>query len=308
MTSPLLVVMSRDEWLPIAAAHAARADSLTAGHRDRAPRHEKHPIEDFLYEYYDTRPMRLRRWHPGIGVGLEEAKEHAALRYYTTCDGVTSANPAAFWDARERTINHVEALLRATASRPARLGCFGLHEWAMVYRADEDRRHPLPLRLGQAGTNAVVEANPIACSHFDAFRFFTPAAEPLNLLQPTRASQIDLEQPGCLHATMDLYRWSMMLVPAIPSALQLDAFQLALEVRRVDMRASPYDVTAYGLEPIPIETLEGKREYAALQGDFATRGAVLRARTLSSLDALRAKANVRGACGYSPADSPNLTP
>ena len=282
-----VTVLSRDEWEPLARAHGERADAATAGHRNRAPRHEKHPVEDFLFEYYDTRPMRLRRWHPGIGVALEDAPEHAAWRHYETHDGVTSLDPAAFWSARERTITYVEGLLRATASRPARLGCFGLHEWAMVYRADADRRHLLPLRLGQAGTDAVVEATPIACSHFDAFRFFTPEAVPLNLLQPTRDTQIDLEQPGCLHANMDLYRWAMKLVPGIPSAHELEAFELALEIRRVDMRASPYDVSAYGLEAIPVETLEGKRQYAELQGDFATRGAILRSRILTSLAALR---------------------
>jgi hypothetical protein len=50
----------------------------------------------------------------------------------------------------------------ATADRPAQLGCFGLHEWVMVYRSGpDDVRH---------------------------------GAWPLHL-----------EQPGCLHATMDLY-------------------------------------------------------------------------------------------------------
>ncbi len=284
------LVLAREEWEPLALAHAQRADAATAGHRERAPRHQKHPVEDFLYEYYDTRPMRLRRWHPGVGVAIADAPDHAASRYYATSDGVTSVDPFAFLAARGRTVDYVEALLRATASRPARLGCFGLHEWAMVYRAGQELRHPLPLRLGRAGTDAVVESNPIACSHFDAFRFFTLEAAPLNTLQPTRATQIHLEQPGCLHANMDLYRWTMKLAPAIPSALELEAFELALEIRRVDMRASPYDVTSCGLEPIAVETQDGKREYAELQSDFAVRGAQLRGRILVALEDLRTMA------------------
>lgn len=288
-------VLAREEWEPLARAHGERADALTAGHRERAPRHEKHPVEDFLHEYYDTRPMRLRRWHPGAGVVLHDAPEHARSTFYRTDTHGTSVDVDAFLEARGRGVDHIERLLTATASRPARLGCFGLHEWAMVYRTGDNHRHPLPLRLGQAGTDAVVEANPIACSHFDAFRFFTPDAAPLNAIQPTRANQVDLEQPGCLHANMDLYRWAMKLVPAIPSILQLEAFELALDIRRVDMRASPYNVSAYGLEAIPVETLEGKREYAALQSDFAVRGADLRARIVSSLNVLRALATVCGA-------------
>lgn len=279
-------VLPRAEWAPVAAAHADRADALTAGHRLRTSRGEKHAIEDFLYEYYPTRPSHLRRWHPGAGVVLEDASEHAGWKFYETDSHGTSVDVDAFLEARGQGVAHIERLLHATASRPARLGCFGLHEWAMVYRAGDDRRHPLPLRLGLAGTDAVVEANPIACSHFDAFRFFTPQAAPLNAVQPTRATQIDLEQPGCLHANMDLYRWTMKLAPVIPSALQLEAFALALEIRRVDMRASPYDVTSYDLEPIAVETVDGKREYAQLQSNFAARGANLRARTIAAIEAL----------------------
>lgn len=287
MSAVRSAVLSRKEWEPLARAHAARADAATAGHRERAPRHEAHPVEDFLYQYYATRPSNLRRWHPGAGTVLEDAPEHARWKFYRTDSHGTSVDVDAFLETRGQGVDHAVRLLTATASRPARLGCFGLHEWAMVYRARDDRRHPLPLRLGQAGTDAVVEANPIACSHFDAFRFFTPEAAPLNAVQPTRATQIYLEQPGCLHATMDLYRWTMKLAPAVPSALQVEAFELAIEVRRVDMRASPYDVTSCGLEPIAVETQEGKREYTELQADFATRGADLRARLLASIDDLR---------------------
>ena len=55
----------------------------------------------------------------------------------------------------------------------------------MVYR--QPGRDPAPTGRcgsGAAGTDAVVESHRIACSHFDAFRFFTPTARPLNTLQP----------------------------------------------------------------------------------------------------------------------------
>jgi len=285
--------LPRAEWAPLAEAHADRADALTAGHRLRTSRGEKHAIEDFLYEYYPTRPSHLRRWHPGAGVVLEDASEHAGWKFYGTDSHGTSVDVDAFLEARDHGVAHIERLLHATASRPARLGCFGLHEWAMVYRAGQELRHPLPLRLGQAGTDAVVEANPIACSHFDAFRFFTPEAAPLNAVQPTRATQIDLEQPGCLHANMDLYKWASKLTPAIPSELVLDAFELAMEIRYVDMRASPYDVSTYDLDPIAVETLDGKREYAEIQGAFATRGADLRSRIVASVNHLRERVDLR---------------
>jgi hypothetical protein len=155
----------------------------------------------------------------------------------------------------------------------------------MVYR-DRETRHPVPLRLGADGTDAVVEAHPIRCTHFDAFRFFTPSAVPRNRLQPTRETQPELEQPGCLHAGMDLYKWAYKLSPATPGELVADCFELAVEIRELDMRASPYDLSAHGFAPVLIETPEGKAEYVAAQRGFAERGAVLRHRLLEVCDSL----------------------
>src|SRR6202012_5541497 len=106
-------------------------------------------------------------------------------------DGRVRLDVPALVADRGDPVRFVRRLLAATAARPAFTGCFGLHEWAMVYGGDE-RRHPLPLRLGQRGTDEVVGAHPIRCTHFDAFRFFTPAAVPRNRLRPTRATQAEL--------------------------------------------------------------------------------------------------------------------
>lgn len=285
-------VLTRDEWVPLADAHAARADALTASYRERAGRGERHAIEDFLFDYYSARPAHLRRWHPGVGVSLEGAPDHAGWRFYATADGVTSVDAAAFWEAKGSTVDYVESLLRATEGRPAMRGCFGLHEWAMVYRAGEDRRHTLPLRLGQEGTDAVVDSHDLACTHMDAFRFFTPEAAPRNALQLTRADQPAREQPGCLHANMDLYKWTGKLLPAVPSELALDAFELAMEIRYLDMQASPYDVTEFGLEPVRIETPEGKRDYAERQAEFSRRAAPLRDSLIQACVAARQTAGV----------------
>jgi hypothetical protein len=156
----------------------------------------------------------------------------------------------------------------------------------MVYRLgqDEVRHSGWPLRLGQEGTDAVVESHQLACSHFDAYRFFTPDAAPRNALRPTRAGQAAYEQPGCLHAGMDLYKWAMKLSPVVASELVIDCFELAREVRELDMRAAPYDLGELGYEPIPIETPDGKAEYVAAQRGFSERGQRLRRRLLHALD------------------------
>ena len=199
-----------------------------------------------------------------------------------------------FAESRGETVQFVADLLGATRARQGQFGCFGLHEWAMVYRLDEDEvRHAgWPLRLGAAGTDAVVEAHQLRCSHYDAFRFYTPAARPLNLLQPTRERQVALEQPGCLHAGMDLYKWAYKLSPAVPSDLVMDCFDLARDVRELDMRASPYDLTELGYTPVPIETPQGKAEYAVAQRGFAARGQALRDRLLAALAGLRPEQEV----------------
>lgn len=284
--SSVLTVLARDDWATLEATHAARADTLTAGRRERTSRRESHPIEDFLFEYYPFKPSQLRRWHPGVGMGLHRSNAHSGLRWYsTTADGVTSLDVAAFVAERGEGVRHIRRLLAATSGRTAQLGCFGMHEWAMVYGAnDAGRRHGLPLRLGADGTDAVVDAHPLQCTHFDAFRFFTPAAAPLNATQLTREGQVASEQPGCLHVNMDLYKWAIKLGPATPGELLLDCFELARDVRQVDMQASPYDVSAYGLAAIPVETPAGKSEYAARQREFAARGRPLREQLIAVCD------------------------
>jgi hypothetical protein len=284
------VVLEERTWHSRRDAHARRVDRWLAGHRDRRSRAVSHPVEDFLFEYYSFRPYQLRRWHPGHGVVLagDSAQELLEWRDYVAVPGGVSLDTAAVLAARLSTVRWVRDLLVATAGRPGFFGCFGLHEWAMAYRTPGDQlRHPeWPLRLGADGVAAVVEERGVRCGHVDAFRFFTPAARPLNVLQPTRADQQALEQPGCLHANMDLYKWAYKLSPLVPSDLVADTFGLAREVRELDMRASPYDLSRLGLEPVPVETPEGRAAYAAAQRAFAARSAPLRQALIEVLDPL----------------------
>lgn len=268
-------------WRAAEARHRARADALTAAHRERARRDERHPVEDFLFTYYGYKPAVLRRWHPGEERELADAADEprASWRWYRPGDapGSLLVDGAAYRAEKAELIASVTAVLRGAQSRPGAFGCFGMHEWAMVYR-EAEHRHPVPLRLGRDGTDAVVEAHELRCTHFDAYRFFTPEAAPRNRLPLTRAEQSAREQPGCLHANMDLYKWAVKLGPLVPGDLLLDAFELARDVRDVDMRASPYDLREWGYSPVPVETPEGKAEYVRHQRDFAARGAELRAR------------------------------
>jgi hypothetical protein len=279
-----------EEWQTAEGRHHLRVDAATAAHRARRRDGRSHPVEDFLFTYYAHRPAQLRRWHPGVGSVLEQAggMPRASWRFYATRgDGVAFDAPR-FVAERGATVRFVRDILAATAAREPQLGCFGLHEWAMVYRAapEQVRHRGWPLRLGAAATDEVVEAHHIRCTHYDAFRFYTDAARPRNALQPARATQLDLEQPGCLHAGMDCYKWAVKLTPAISSDLVMDCFELARDIRELDMRASPYDLADLGYSPVRIETPSGRAEFVRAQRGFAERSQALRRRLLEQCDRL----------------------
>jgi len=285
-------VLSESAWLARRIAHEKRVQVWLGPHQARAARGEKHPVYDFLFSYYAFRPAGLRRWHPGPDVALAGESAREFLRwpgYRATADGVM-IDPAALRPQRREFVAWLRDLLTVIRERPPFFGCFGLHEWAMVYRQtpDEIRHQAWPLRFSREELAVFVEAQPLCCTHFDAFRFFTPAARPLNRVQPARTTVPEHEQRGCLHANMDLYKWAFKLAPFTSGELLADCFELARDIREVDMRASPYDLRALGFAPIAIETSAGRAEYERAQRTFATRGEPLREQLIALCDRLLA--------------------
>ncbi|MCT1921712.1 3-methyladenine DNA glycosylase [Brevibacterium luteolum] len=282
-------VIDTAAWKAAAAELAAAVEERMGAHLARRARGEKHPVEDFLFTYYPFAPAQVARYQPGAGIGLavpEAAdREQFARRWWAVTGDIAFVDVTAWRADRGEGAQFIANLLAATLDREAQLGCFGLHEWAMVYRqsADEHRHRQVPLRLSQAETDRVVESHRIQCSHFDAFRFFTPAARPLNTLTPKRKTMVSMEQPGCLHAGMDLYKWAMKLVPIVPSQVIVAAFDLARDIRTLDMEASPYDVRAWGCGVVAIETAAGKAEYMRRQQAFSQRAQQLRRELLDAL-------------------------
>ncbi len=281
-------VLSEKAWQAQAQAHRDRLRPVLAPYLDRRSRGVKDPVMDFLFEYYAFRPSRLLRWSPGFGVALkgDAAETFLRLPAFTRAPVGVALDPARFPALRKKGIQWIRDVLAATEARPPFLGCYGMHEWAMVYRADDVRHAQVPLRMPPEELAAFVASSPVACTHYDAFRFFTPEARPLNRHQPTQETMPALEQPGCLHTNMDLYRWAYKLYPWTPGPLLADAFLLACRIREVDMRASPYDLRAFGLDPIRIETPEGRHVYRDYQQQFADEAAPLRARLRCVYDAL----------------------
>ncbi len=283
-------ILPAPEWRLREAAHRERLRPWVEGHRARRAAAVPHPVIDFMFTYYSFRPGQLLRWSPGFGVGLGDPDgEFASRRHFASDGGVAWLCTSSMSERERGAVVWTGDLLEATAGRPGRYGCSGLHEWAMVYRLTREQiRHAkFPLRLPPEEIERVVEAGALSCTHYDAFRFFTPQARPLNAFQPSIDGRVDLEQPGCLHTNMDLYKWAYKLAPWIPSELVADAFLLAVEIRELDMRASPYDLSEMGYEPVAVETAAGRAHYEAEQRGFARRAEPLRQRLLAHCRSLQ---------------------
>lgn len=282
--------LSRPEWQARQQEYTARVEPLVAPYESRRAAGQTHPIEDFLFTYYVYRPGQLRRWHPGAGVALHDAADapHREWPLYRSDGDGVSVDTASFVERRRGILKFVRRLMRSTLDRAGSYGCFGMHEWAMVYRQPESavRHNTWPLRLDPRQIAATVDERELSCTHFDAFRFFTGAARPLNRQILERDGQLAFEQPGCLHAGMDLYKWAYKLVPLASSDLVLDCFELAQRIRYVDMQASPYDFTSLGVVPIEVDTPAGRTAYAKKQREFTALAAPLRGRLLETVAAV----------------------
>jgi hypothetical protein len=292
-----VTVTGKHEWMGCAAwrarteAHRERALRHTAPARVRKDRALPHPIADFLFEYYPFPLALLEKWHPGAGVDLEWESpglpKPFSERCYTLVGGRITADPGKIPAKQHQRFGWMLELLEATRDRPPNFACHGLHEWAMVYRGREVRHERiLKLRLPQREIDALVESRPVCCSHHDAFRFFAVEARRFNRLQPDLENRVLLEQAGCLHANMDLYKWAAKAMPWCGSELLLDCFELAVRLRELDMCASPYDLKPWGCEPVRIESPEGRRIYEMEQRRLAEAAAPLRERLIAVLQRL----------------------
>ena len=193
------------------------------------------------------------------------------------------------------------SILETTLGRDPVLHCYGLHEWAMQYRPEGAPPPPsgryqahLPLRVPRAVINETVERKGIRCTHVDALRFFAPGAGELNHHGPVldRRDQLRLEQPGCVHAHMDLLKIALRLKPYCDPDLLRDVLSTALKARTLDVGASPYDCSGYTtggervpIPVVPVETVTGRAAYKRLQSELMGEASAVRTDLLSNYEA-----------------------
>lgn len=295
MSEPASHFWPREVWHARREAHLARVESLADGFVQRRSRHEKHPVHDFLFTYYSFSPAKLKQWMPQLGVAIQTADEDlqampwlASDRFRRLPDGSLTLDQSFVSAHLADLARWVVQLCDNILERAPRFRCFGLHEWAMVYRQTREqiRHQGYELRLAPDELAAFVESQHIGCSHYDAFRFFTPEARPMNSLQPVLETRLEMEQGACLHANMDLYKWASKLWPWAGSDLLGRIFELACEGRDLDMRASPYDLHHLGYVPVCIETAEGRQQYESEQRRLAEKARPLRTELRSAAQTL----------------------
>lgn len=279
-----------ENWQDVASCYQKEVQAWTQPYRKRKTTHKAHPVLDFMFTYYSYSMGRLETWHPGYGhlLSLEsdaDTPKGLTDKFYGILDQQLYLDPALIDAKRIPRLEWILSLLKAIHQRPASFGCFGLHEWAMVYRGEDIRhRESAPLRLSQAETDQVLENRTVRCSHYDAYRFFSKSALPMNKLSPCMDNRHDTEQPGCLHTNMDLYKWCYKCMPWVSSKLLWKCFKYALKVRELDMRASPYDLSAYDMKPVKIETPSGREEYEKQQRALSKEAEPLRAELICQLE------------------------
>jgi hypothetical protein len=230
-----------------------------------------HPIYNFIFQYFHFSVNKLMVYSPGLNTSIPEpyTLQYPFLQKYTerTNDGTYVLDPrkVTFNNEKVKAMRVIQALLEGSASRPPSYSCFGLHEFAILYedectgstastsnsKSSRYRHQHLPLRISVEELRQTVESRPLRCTHFDALRFFAKSALPLNRIvpSPSRETQPTLDQPGCVHVHMDLFKWAMKLYPFLPSEVLVDSLEIALKAREIDMRASPYDLRAYKCPP-----------------------------------------------------------
>ena len=280
-----MISLAKEVWQERTRKHHARVSEWVDPVLERRSRHTRHPVYDFLFEYYSFRPAQLLRWSPGPGVILEGAEMTDGAGVWERAGG--GQRLKTFPASRREFVDWAINFLTSIAERSPNFSCLGLHEWAMVYRERAIRHQEVPLRLSRPDLDGFLESQQLSCTHFDAFRFFSEPAKPRNSVQLERTLTAEMDQPACIHVNMDLYRFCYKVAPWIESELVADAFELARSARELDMRASPYNLTEFGFEPITIETADGRAQYVRLQRQIARLAAPVRERILQAYHRIR---------------------
>ena len=192
-------------------------------------------------------------WTPGFGVTSrrrESRRHRVELSSFPHGRRARRSRSSAFPEHRVSYLRWaVKATSQAMLAREPSFGCLGLPSNGRWSYRDPNVRHPyVPLRLSREETDAVVDSQPLRCTHYDAFRFFTQAggdpAEPLSThsaLPSVTASRPEARLHPREHGLVSLCVQDCSLLPVGCSRGRVRSGQRVGRAK-VDMRASPYDL------------------------------------------------------------------
>jgi hypothetical protein len=83
---------------------------------------------------------------------------------------------------------------------------------------------------------------------------------------------------------MDLLKMYLKLQPFVDPILLVDVLEIALEARTLDVAASPYDASSFGVQAIPIETHDGRALYRDRQTKLYHQSQAIRHRMVQAYD------------------------
>ena len=304
-------ILKRIEWQSKAEEHAKLIYNMVyppsnqyENDKERMHAVYGHPIYNFIHKYYSYSLKQISFYSPGMNILLEEVHTKNDINHILSpdffnsidsnkslCNGMYEIERNNLSNKKRKKFERSRDILLRTSIAPPHFSCFGLHEWAMLAKGDgkENKHQTLPLRVPQNVIDKMVQSKgALRCTHFDAFRFFHPDVTALNDVQLSRSNQLDTEQPGCVHATMDLFKYAYELYPLISADTLRDCLQVSLDARHIDMRASPYDCsTVEGVgDPIKIETAVGRKQYASEQEVLYKKSAPIRLELLRAYEAV----------------------
>lgn len=201
-------ILNREEWTKKVQEFSGRCQAMLRGQLYKDP---GHPIYNFILKYYfSMSPKCLTHYSPGANVLLKQVSPDVMIKTLahkesfgdplSHVDGgyVLDLAKLKFTASKRRAMEHVVRLLRAIDRKPPLLHCFGLHEWAMVYRNDTTKTddqisslskfQSLPLRVSPEEIKRVLvpvegSASVLRCTHYDAIRFFTSDSVGINAIK-----------------------------------------------------------------------------------------------------------------------------
>jgi len=126
--------LSETQWKTVEDSNQHLLEPIVSAHRLRRMKGEKHPIIDFLFDYYHFKPSKLLEWTPGIGVYLKgsKAKDLVVKKGFNENQHGVFIDTHTFPADRMDGLNWTIDLLKQSFDRKPQFNCFGLHEWCMT--------------------------------------------------------------------------------------------------------------------------------------------------------------------------------